>query len=103
MNDLGFVSLLTLFYVVLVTALKDFNVYYRYDKLSEDAFFNAVKDGPKSTTFTALVSWMSKELQILYSLDDHINETTSPDDSSSFLMELSSFLKEIGELYPDEE
>ena len=68
----------------------------RYEKLNESTLKSAIAEGPKSIPFTQLVEWLTKELQFLYSLDEHVNAISSPDDSSSFLLELSSFLKEIG-------
>ena len=55
--------------------------------------------GPKNVEYTKLVAWVSKELQVLLQLEEGINATTSPDDHSSFCMEVSSFLKEMGELH----
>lgn len=46
--------------------------------------------------YTQLVEWLSKELKVLCSLDEYVNQITGPEDSSSFLLELSSFLKELG-------
>lgn len=56
----------------------------------------ALDGGPKSVEYTGLVEWLSKELKILCKLDEHVNAVTSAEDSSSFLLELSSFLKELG-------
>ncbi|KAK7576011.1 hypothetical protein V9T40_012297 [Parthenolecanium corni] len=67
-----------------------------YEKLDANSLKSAVAEGPKSIPYTQLVEWLTKELQFLYSLDEHVNAISSPDDSSSFLLELSSFLKEIG-------
>lgn len=39
---------------------------------------------------------MSNELKNLCSLDEHVNPIKGSEDSVSFLLELSSFLKEIG-------
>ncbi|GAB6022434.1 hypothetical protein CHUAL_006547 [Chamberlinius hualienensis] len=58
-------------------------------------FTEAVNGGPKSVEFTQLVEWFSKELRSLCMLDDNVNAITSPDDSGSFLLEVSSFLKEL--------
>jgi hypothetical protein len=46
--------------------------------------------------YTGLVEWLSKELKTLCKLDEHVNAVSSAEDSSSFLLELSSFLKELG-------
>lgn len=67
-----------------------------YEKLNANELKSAIAEGPKSVPYTQLVEWLTKELQFLYSLDEHVNAISSPDDSSSFLLELSSFLKEIG-------
>ncbi len=72
-------------------------IMFRYEELDASTLAKAINDGPKSIAYTKLVEWITKELQILYSLDEHVNAITTPDDSSSFLLELSSFLKEIGE------
>lgn len=54
--------------------------------------------GPKSVEYTGLVEWLSKELKALCKLDEHVNAVSSAEDSSSFLLELSCFLKELGKL-----
>lgn len=56
----------------------------------------ALDGGPKSVEYTGLVEWLSKELKTLCKLDEHVNAVSSAEDSSSFLLELSSFLKELG-------
>lgn len=57
---------------------------------------SAVDEGPKSSLYTELVNFLAKELKILCNLDEEINAITNPEDSITFLMELSSFLKELG-------
>lgn len=42
------------------------------------------------------MEWLSKELQYFCKLDEHVNAISSPDDIPSFLLEVSSFLKELG-------
>lgn len=61
-----------------------------------EKFNIAVDEGPKSIEYTKIVEWLSKELKFLSSLEEHVHAITSPDDSSSFLLEVSSFLKELG-------
>jgi hypothetical protein len=56
----------------------------------------ALDGGPKSLEYTGLVEWLSKELKTFCKLDEHVNAISSSEDSSSFLLELSSFLKELG-------
>lgn len=55
----------------------------------------AIEIGPKSIAFTQLIEWFSKQLQAICRLDSCVNAITDPDDSSSFLLEVSSFLKEL--------
>lgn len=55
-----------------------------------------IEGGPKSAEYTGLIHEMSEELKSLCSLDESVNATEGPDDASSFLLELSSFLKELG-------
>lgn len=61
------------------------------NKLSE-----ALKLGAKSPDFTSLVSWFAEQLATFVDIDETVHATTSVDDASSFLLELSFFLKEIG-------
>lgn len=63
--------------------------------MQEEAFTAALDGGAKSIEYTQVVEWLSAELKEVCKLDDQVNAITSPDDSSSFLLEVSSFLKEI--------
>ncbi|XP_028160680.1 protein FAM98A-like [Ostrinia furnacalis] len=62
----------------------------------EVAFSKALDGGPKSLEFTKLVHILAEELKKLLQLEETVNMMTSVDESSSFLLELSSFLKELG-------
>lgn len=62
---------------------------------SDEAISEAIEKGTKSLEFTQLVEWLSKELQTLYGLESCINALQNTEDSSSFLLEVSSFLKEL--------
>lgn len=55
----------------------------------------AVNGGPKSPEYTELVHFIASETRELLNMDECVNATKSPEDSSSFLLELSSFLKEL--------
>lgn len=57
---------------------------------------DSLKQGPKSPEFTKLVAWIADEIAILNDMDETIHSIVSSDDSSSFLLELSCFLKELG-------
>ncbi|XP_067131156.1 protein FAM98A-like [Centruroides vittatus] len=63
--------------------------------LDPNGFTKAIQEGPKSVEFTRIVEWLSKELQVVIKLEGCVNAITNPDESSSFLLELSSFLKEM--------
>ncbi|KFM59572.1 Protein FAM98A, partial [Stegodyphus mimosarum] len=62
---------------------------------SDSAVKDAIKAGPKSKEFTELIEWFSEELQSACGLDSYVNAITDPEDASSFLMEVSSLLKEL--------
>lgn len=42
-----------------------------------------------------MVAYLTNELRALDKIDEEVNAITNPEDSISFLMELSSFLKEL--------
>ncbi|XP_076042792.1 protein FAM98A isoform X2 [Oratosquilla oratoria] len=65
----------------------------------EDSLAAAVdgnEGGPKNVAYTQLVAWVTGELRVLCDLEEQVNAITSGDDHSSFLMEVSAFLKELG-------
>nr|CAD7443236.1 unnamed protein product [Timema bartmani] len=70
--------------------------FYAGPMLEEGGLEKALEGGPKSVEYTALVEWLSKELKSLCKMEEHVNAIVSPEDSSSFLLEVSSFLKELG-------
>ncbi|KAJ2943101.1 hypothetical protein O0L34_g18791 [Tuta absoluta] len=62
----------------------------------EAAFSKALDGGHKSLEYTKLVHILAEELKTLCNLEETVNVMNDPDESSSFLLELSSFLKELG-------
>lgn len=64
--------------------------------MEPNKFKEALKRGPKSPEYTKLVAWLTDEIVVLNDMDETIHAIASPDDSSSFLLELSCFLKELG-------
>lgn len=56
----------------------------------------ALENSAKSSEFRKAVVWLAAELKALCKLDEEVNDVASSDDAASFLLELSSFLKEIG-------
>lgn len=69
---------------------------YNGELAKPNKYLEAVKQGPKSPDFTRLVAWLADEIAILNEMDETVRAIESPDDSSSFLLELSCFLKELG-------
>ncbi|KAG0729867.1 Protein FAM98A [Chionoecetes opilio] len=69
-------------------------------ELGEEGGLRKAVEGPdggaRCLGYTSLIAWVTGELRTLSSLEEMVNATTDVDEHSSFLMELSSFLKEIG-------
>ncbi|XP_030761221.1 protein FAM98A [Sitophilus oryzae] len=55
----------------------------------------AVEVGPKHEEYTQLVSFLTSEIRTLESVDEEVNPISSPEDSVAFVMEITSFLKEL--------
>lgn len=64
--------------------------------MEEGGLEKALEDGIKSLEFRKAVVWLASELRTLCKLDEQVNDIASSEDAASFLLELSSFLKEIG-------
>lgn len=64
--------------------------------LDSSRFNQALQEGPKSIEFTSLVSWITSHIGAFGNIDETVQPTTAPEDANSFLMELSTFLKELG-------
>lgn len=64
--------------------------------LDADKLSQALKFGAKSTDFTSVIAWFAEQLATFIDIDETVHATTSANDASSFLLELSFFLKEIG-------
>lgn len=62
----------------------------------EGGLEKALESSTKSPEFVKAVVWLASELKALCKLDEQINDFSSSEDAASFLLELSSFLKEIG-------
>ncbi|XP_035728620.1 protein FAM98B-like isoform X2 [Vespa mandarinia] len=72
------------------------NVGYQGSLLQVDKMSKALELGPKSVDYTGLIAWLAEQIGTFINIDETINPTQTPDDASSFLLELSCFLKEIG-------
>lgn len=55
----------------------------------------AVEVGQKHEEFTKLISFLTKEIRTLLNVDEEVNSISSPEDSVAFIMEVTSFLKEL--------
>ncbi|KAJ3661476.1 hypothetical protein Zmor_005886 [Zophobas morio] len=66
------------------------------DKSNLDA---ALEEGAKSIEYTKLVNFLTNELRTLLNIDEQVNPITSPEDAVAFIMEVSSFLKELNCTY----
>lgn len=64
--------------------------------LDAEKLSQALKLGVKSMDFTSLIAWLAEQLRMFIDIDETVNATASADDASSFLLELSFFLKEVG-------
>lgn len=71
--------------------------YYRYQGplIEISNLTKAIDGGASSVEYTGLVHTLSFELKELYNLEEVVSKTTSADDCNAFLLELSSFLREI--------
>lgn len=77
-----------------IDALQD--VGYEGPILEEGGLSRALEGTTKSPEFRKAVVWLAAELKTLCKLDEQVNDISSVEDAASFLLELSSFLKEIG-------
>ncbi|KAJ8936859.1 hypothetical protein NQ318_012822 [Aromia moschata] len=55
----------------------------------------AIEGGPKNVEYTQLVNFLTNEIRTLLAIDEEVNAVTSPEDSVAFVMEITSFLKEL--------
>lgn len=56
----------------------------------------AIEGGAKSTEYTEFVHFLTNEIRTLQGIDEEVNPITSPEDAVAFIMEVTSFLKELG-------
>lgn len=69
---------------------------YEGPLLESSKLDDALEKGPKSPDFTCLIAWLSEELSTFGELEERVHPTSSSEDSSSFLLEVNTFLKELG-------
>lgn len=74
------------------------NSSYSGPLVNQKEFLSALDEGAKCPEYTTVVSFLTNELKVLCSIDEEVNAITNPEDSVTFLMELSSFLKELGNI-----
>nr|XP_040231855.2 protein FAM98A-like [Anopheles coluzzii] len=68
------------------------NVGYEGPFLDQNYASTAIFAGPQSGEFQDIVLWLTEEIRILGKLDERVGKS---EDASSFILELSAFLKEL--------
>uniref|UniRef100_A0AAG5DK76 FAM98A n=1 Tax=Anopheles atroparvus TaxID=41427 RepID=A0AAG5DK76_ANOAO len=68
------------------------NIGYDGPFLDQNYASTAILAGPQSGEFQDVVIWLTEEIRVLGKLDERVGKS---DDSNSFLLELSAFLKEL--------
>ncbi|KAG5869675.1 hypothetical protein JTB14_035601 [Gonioctena quinquepunctata] len=63
--------------------------------LQKPQFPIAIEGGPKSIEYTKLVNFLTNEIRTLQGIDEEVNAISCPEDSVAFIMEITSFLKEL--------
>lgn len=66
--------------------------------LKKPNFPIAVEGGPKNVEYTHLINFLTSEIRTLLSIDEEVNPINSPEDSAAFIMEITSFLKELSNI-----
>jgi hypothetical protein len=77
----------------ILNGLKDLG--YTGSLLEKENFDIALQEGAKSVEFTKLVSFLTNELRTLLNIDEEVNPISNLEDAVAFIMEISSFLKEL--------
>ncbi|XP_057657956.1 protein FAM98B isoform X1 [Diorhabda carinulata] len=74
-----------------------FNVIQYNGPLTQKSNFPiAIEGGPKSIEYTELVHFLTNEIRTLQGIDEEVNPISAPEDAVAFIMEVTSFLKELG-------
>ncbi|KAL3276248.1 hypothetical protein HHI36_020964 [Cryptolaemus montrouzieri] len=73
--------------------LKDLG--YEGPLLNKGNLRTSIDYGSKNIEYTKVVHYLTKQLRTLCNIDEEVNPITGPEDSNAFVMELSSFLKEL--------
>ncbi|XP_022081533.1 protein FAM98A-like [Acanthaster planci] len=68
---------------------------YKGPLMDETAFQQAIDEGPSSTEFTALISWLAGGLNRLGGVEATVSATSLAEEAESFELELSSLLSEM--------
>lgn len=66
--------------------------------LQKPNFPLAIDGGAKSVEFTQLINFLTNEIRTLLGIDEEVNPITAPEDSAAFIMEITSFLKELSKM-----
>lgn len=55
----------------------------------------AAELGQKDKEYTELIHFLTNEIRTLLNIDEEVNAVSSPEDAVAFVMEITSFLKEL--------
>ena len=69
---------------------------YKGPLLEHAKLTEALNGGAKSPAYTSLVSWLADQIGSFGQFDETVQATSCPEDSSHFLLEVSTFLQELG-------
>uniref|UniRef100_A0ABD2W562 Protein FAM98A n=1 Tax=Trichogramma kaykai TaxID=54128 RepID=A0ABD2W562_9HYME len=72
------------------------DVGYTGSLLNLENLTRAIQEGAQSTEYTGLVSWLTDQIGSFGVTEETVHVTSSSEDASSFLLEINTFLKEIG-------
>ncbi|VEN54600.1 unnamed protein product [Callosobruchus maculatus] len=68
---------------------------YNGPLMQKPNFPMAIEGGPKSVEYTTLVNYLTNEIRTLLEMDEEVNAIKAPEDAVAFIMEVTSFLKEL--------
>lgn len=75
-----------------------YNFRYNGPLLQKPALLQALEGGQKNIEYTKLVNYLTDEIRTLQGIDEQVNAITSPEDHVAFVMEITSFLKELSKI-----
>lgn len=95
LKEIGYVVMIVPLVLIIISHSSLF-LRYKGPLNEKSCLLSALEEGPKCVEYTNVVSFLTNELKVLCNIDEQVNSITNPEDSITFLLELSSFLKELG-------